>query len=63
MWCMCDVAREAGDELIGALRELGIDETGSIAVENIDLSLSRQRRRGGGGRAGRGRGRGAVGRR
>ncbi|MFG2499943.1 DUF389 domain-containing protein [Streptomyces sp. NPDC048441] len=37
---MCDVAREAGDELIGALRALGIDESGSIAVENIDLSLS-----------------------
>ncbi|WOX11894.1 DUF389 domain-containing protein [Streptomyces sp. N50] len=37
---MCDVAREAGDELIGALRQLGLDQTGSIAVENIDLSLS-----------------------
>ncbi|MER5767962.1 DUF389 domain-containing protein [Streptomyces sp. NPDC001985] len=39
---MCDVAREAGDELIGALRELGIDDCGSIAVENIDLSLSKR---------------------
>jgi uncharacterized hydrophobic protein (TIGR00271 family) len=39
---MCDVAREAGDELIGGLRVLGIDESGSIAVENIDLSLSRR---------------------
>ncbi|MGW7383432.1 DUF389 domain-containing protein [Streptomyces sp. NPDC054794] len=39
---MCDVAREAGDELLGALRTLGIDEKGSIAVENIDLSLSRR---------------------
>ncbi|MCX4818754.1 DUF389 domain-containing protein [Streptomyces sp. NBC_01142] len=38
---MCDVAREAGDELIGGLRSLGIDESGSIAVENIELSLSR----------------------
>lgn len=37
---MCDVAREAGDELIGTLRESGLDRTGSIAVENIDLSLS-----------------------
>ncbi|MFE7835623.1 DUF389 domain-containing protein [Streptomyces sp. NPDC057474] len=37
---MCDVAREAGDELIGALRALHLDRTGSIAVENIDLSLS-----------------------
>ncbi|MGW0840258.1 DUF389 domain-containing protein [Streptomyces sp. NPDC002787] len=37
---MCDVAREAGDELIGALRALDLDKTGSIAVEDIDLSLS-----------------------
>lgn len=37
---MCDVAREAGDELIGALREFDLERTGSIAVENIDLSLS-----------------------
>ncbi|MDI3405552.1 DUF389 domain-containing protein [Streptomyces cavernicola] len=37
---MCDVAREAGDELVGSLRALGIDKCGSIAVENIDLSLS-----------------------
>ncbi|MER5832708.1 DUF389 domain-containing protein [Streptomyces sp. NPDC002130] len=37
---MCDVAREAGDELLTGLRELGIDTTGSIAVESIDLSLS-----------------------
>ncbi|MBL1081480.1 DUF389 domain-containing protein [Streptomyces actinomycinicus] len=39
---MCDVAREAGDELIGGLRRAGLDETGSIAVEDIDLSLSRR---------------------
>ncbi|MFG2119022.1 DUF389 domain-containing protein [Streptomyces sp. NPDC048710] len=39
---MCDVAREAGDELIGGLRRLGLDETGSIAVEDIDLTLSRR---------------------
>jgi uncharacterized hydrophobic protein (TIGR00271 family) len=39
---MCDVAREAGDELIGALRGLGLDRTGSIAVENIDLSISKR---------------------
>jgi uncharacterized hydrophobic protein (TIGR00271 family) len=36
----CDVAREAGDELIGELQKLDLDKTGSIAVENIDLSLS-----------------------
>ncbi|WP_030782495.1 DUF389 domain-containing protein [Streptomyces sp. NRRL S-920] len=37
---MCDVAREAGDELIAGLRDLDLDKCGSIAVENIDLSLS-----------------------
>ncbi|MFR9789569.1 DUF389 domain-containing protein [Streptomyces sp. MB22_4] len=39
---MCDVAREAGDPLIAGLRRLGLDSSGSIAVENIDLSLSRR---------------------
>lgn len=37
---LCDVAREAGDELLRELQKLGIDKDGSIAVENIDLSLS-----------------------
>ncbi|MFG2618430.1 DUF389 domain-containing protein [Streptomyces sp. NPDC048507] len=37
---LCDVAREAGDELLRELQHLGIDKDGSIAVENIDLSLS-----------------------
>ncbi|MEU6623507.1 DUF389 domain-containing protein [Streptomyces litmocidini] len=37
---LCDVAREAGDELLHGLRQLGIDQDGSIAVENIDLSMS-----------------------
>jgi uncharacterized hydrophobic protein (TIGR00271 family) len=37
---MCDVAREACDELLDDLRALDIDKCGSIAVENIDLSLS-----------------------
>ncbi|MFC8713912.1 MULTISPECIES: DUF389 domain-containing protein [unclassified Streptomyces] len=37
---MCDVAREAADELLGGLREMGIDRSGSIAVESIDLTLS-----------------------
>ncbi|MFF8193599.1 DUF389 domain-containing protein [Streptomyces bobili] len=36
----CDVAREAGDQLLSGLQKLGLDKTGSIAVENIDLSLS-----------------------
>jgi uncharacterized hydrophobic protein (TIGR00271 family) len=39
---MCDVAREAGDELLGRLRELGLEDCGSISVENIDLSLSKR---------------------
>jgi uncharacterized hydrophobic protein (TIGR00271 family) len=39
---MCDVAREAGDELLTGLQKLGIEQTGSIAVENIDLSLSKR---------------------
>ncbi|MEU9590014.1 DUF389 domain-containing protein [Streptomyces sp. NPDC048193] len=39
---MCDVAREAGDEIVSRLRALGIDDCGAITVENIDLSLSRR---------------------
>ncbi|MFG3306350.1 DUF389 domain-containing protein [Streptomyces wuyuanensis] len=39
---MCDVAREACDELIGHLRELGLDRDGAISVESIDLSLSKR---------------------
>ncbi|MEV6567026.1 DUF389 domain-containing protein [Streptomyces kronopolitis] len=38
---LCDVAREAGDGLLADLRALGIDESGSIAVEDVALSLSR----------------------
>ncbi|RST24456.1 DUF389 domain-containing protein [Streptomyces sp. WAC04770] len=37
---MCDVAREAGDELIAELRRLGIDRSGAISVEHVDLTLS-----------------------
>ncbi|WP_328879888.1 DUF389 domain-containing protein [Streptomyces sp. NBC_00299] len=39
---MCDVAREAGDGLLTDLQQLGIEKSGSIAVENIDLSLSKR---------------------
>ncbi|KUL46201.1 DUF389 domain-containing protein [Streptomyces regalis] len=39
---LCDVAREAGDELLSRLQGLDLDKSGSIAVENIDLSLSRR---------------------
>ncbi|MEC4017424.1 DUF389 domain-containing protein [Streptomyces sp. H27-D2] len=37
---MCDAAREAGDAILAKLRELGIPDDGSVAVEDIDLSLS-----------------------
>ncbi|WP_030687784.1 DUF389 domain-containing protein [Streptomyces globisporus] len=37
---LCDVAREAAHELLNGLRELRIDEDGSIAVDDIDFSLS-----------------------
>ncbi|MER7520143.1 DUF389 domain-containing protein [Streptomyces sp. NPDC126499] len=39
---LCDVARESGDELLQAIRELKVDQDGSIAVESIDLSLSKR---------------------
>ncbi|GGW44009.1 DUF389 domain-containing protein [Streptomyces xantholiticus] len=39
---LIDVAREAGDEVLEGLCDLGIDRSGSIAVENIDLSLSQR---------------------
>lgn len=39
---LCDVAREAGDGLIAELCTLGIDKSGSIAVEDIELSLSQR---------------------
>ncbi|WP_131741068.1 DUF389 domain-containing protein [Actinomadura roseirufa] len=35
-----DVAREAANEVLAALRALGVERDGSIAVERIDLSLS-----------------------
>ncbi|MFH9722804.1 DUF389 domain-containing protein [Streptomyces sp. NPDC017254] len=37
---MCDMAREATDELLHGLRDMKIDQDGSIAVESIDLSMS-----------------------
>ncbi|MFC7907917.1 DUF389 domain-containing protein [Streptomyces nigra] len=39
---LCDVARESGDALLTGLQRLGLEDDGSIAVENIDLSLSRR---------------------
>ncbi|MET9255081.1 DUF389 domain-containing protein [Streptomyces sp. NPDC003717] len=37
---LCDVAREAADGLVAGLRDLGLDRSGAITAENIDLSLS-----------------------
>ncbi|WP_418958577.1 DUF389 domain-containing protein [Streptomyces tritici] len=39
---LCDVAREAGDELLHEIRALKVDQDGSIAGENIDFSLSKR---------------------
>ncbi|MFE7134797.1 DUF389 domain-containing protein [Streptomyces sp. NPDC057638] len=41
----CDVAREAADELITALRALRLDEDGAITVDTLDLCLSRRAER------------------
>jgi uncharacterized hydrophobic protein (TIGR00271 family) len=37
---LADVAREAANHVLDELRQLGLTERGSIAVESIDLSLS-----------------------
>lgn len=36
----CDVAKEEGSVLLEELRGLGLEERGSIAIENVDASLS-----------------------
>ncbi|WP_405010640.1 DUF389 domain-containing protein [Kitasatospora sp. NBC_01539] len=38
---LCDVAREAADELLGELRSLGLADRGAISVEDITLTISR----------------------
>jgi uncharacterized hydrophobic protein (TIGR00271 family) len=38
---LCDVAREAADHVVNELDALGLQEHGSIAIENVDTSLSR----------------------
>jgi uncharacterized hydrophobic protein (TIGR00271 family) len=37
---LCDVAREDASVVLGGLTDLGLDRSGSIAAEEIDLSLS-----------------------
>lgn len=38
---LCDVVREGADDVLRALRALGIDETGSIAADDVDITLSK----------------------
>ncbi|WP_433617431.1 DUF389 domain-containing protein [Dactylosporangium sp. CA-139114] len=42
---LADVVREAGSPVLAALRELGLHERGSIAIETVDVALSRGARR------------------
>ncbi|GAB3959899.1 DUF389 domain-containing protein [Micromonospora vulcania] len=37
---LCDVAREGADGVLLALRELGVDKDGGIAVDGVDATLS-----------------------
>jgi uncharacterized hydrophobic protein (TIGR00271 family) len=37
---LCDVAREGASAVLEGLREMRVDQTGSIALENVDVSLS-----------------------
>lgn len=37
----CDVAKEEGSSILEALREMGVDRRGSIALEVVDASVSR----------------------
>jgi uncharacterized hydrophobic protein (TIGR00271 family) len=37
---LCDVVREGADNVLSALRDLGVDRTGGIAVTQVDVSLS-----------------------
>jgi uncharacterized hydrophobic protein (TIGR00271 family) len=39
---LCDVAREDASQIIGDLKEIGIAESGSIAVEELDSAISRR---------------------
>lgn len=38
---LCDVAREDASVIIGGLTRLGLEESGSIAIENVDTALSK----------------------
>ncbi|MGP8300753.1 DUF389 domain-containing protein [Streptomyces inhibens] len=38
----CDVMKGAANGVLGALRELGVDRTGSIAVDDVEMMFSRR---------------------
>ena len=42
---ICDVERDDASELLARLHEVGLDRSGSIAMETVDLSLGRTKRR------------------
>jgi uncharacterized hydrophobic protein (TIGR00271 family) len=42
---ICDVERDDASELLALLHEVGLDRSGSIALETVDLSLGRTKRR------------------
>ena len=37
---LCDVAREDASVVVAELRELGVDRTGTISLETIDIAIS-----------------------
>ena len=39
---LAEVARESADDLVTALRELGVDDDGAITIEGIDAAISRR---------------------
>jgi hypothetical protein len=41
---LCDVAREATDDLVSSLRDIGLEDAGSIAIDDIDTVLSQAAR-------------------
>jgi uncharacterized hydrophobic protein (TIGR00271 family) len=41
---LCDVAREGADAVLQRLRDLGIEKSGAVAVDSVDVSLSQSAR-------------------
>jgi hypothetical protein len=37
---LCDVAREATDDLVSSLRDIGLEDAESISIDDIDTVLS-----------------------